>query len=118
MQEMFSDVLAWTRHTRWSIIQCLVKYMRRQSIFSRLGEASKKKYCFFSEKLRNSETPPPLSAIRKPQFFLIRKFRNWRDPPPFWRKIPKYSQFFFDNIPMDWVRAPFLAKISQSPHFL
>ena len=83
------------------------------------GGIKKKKLFFFSEKLRNSETPPPLSAIRKPQFFLIRKFRNWRDPPPFWRKIPKYSQFFFDKIPMDWVRTPFFGENTPiSPFFM
>ena len=88
--------------------------------FGQLGEASKKKTGFFSsEKLQNSETPPS-QQFGMAEFFLIRKFWNWRDPhPPFWWKIPKYSQFFFfDNIPMDWVRAPFLAKISQYPHFL
>ena len=29
----------------------------------------------------------------------------------------KYSQFFNDEIPMDWMRPPLLAKISKNPQF-
>ena len=37
-------------------------------------------------------------------------------PPPFWRKIPKYSQFFW--IKSKWIgwKPPLLTKIFQNPH--
>ena len=77
------------------------------------GGIKKIKLVFF-RKTPKFWDPPPLSAIRKPQFFLIRKFWNWPDPPPFWRKNPKYSEFFFDKIYM----TPLFGKNSpKSPFF-
>ena len=86
--------------------------------FSPLGEASKKKLFFFFQK--NSEIlrpPPPLSAIRKPQFFLIRKFRNWRDPPPFGEKFRNILSFLWWN-PYGLDETPPFGKNRQNPLFL
>ena len=78
----------------------------------------KKTVFFSSEKLQNPETPLPPSSNLEAPVFSDKEILEWaRPPPPFWRKIPKYSQFFFDKIPLDWVRTPLLAKISQNPHF-
>ena len=56
----------------------------------------KKKLFFFFRKTPKFWDPPPLPAIRRPQFFLIRKFRNWRDPlpPPFGEKFRNILSFF------------------------
>ena len=66
------------------------------------------------------------------RFFLQKNFKILRHPPPSsnseapvfsdkeileWARPPPLSDFFFDKIPMDWVRTPLLAKISQNPHF-
>ena len=59
-----------------------------------------KKNWFFSEKLRNSEPPPPLSAIRNGRVFSDKEILELARPPPIWRKNPKYSEFFFDKIYM------------------
>ena len=44
----------------------ILKSFAIHQLWTKVRGGIKKKNCFFSEKLRNSETPPPLSAIRKP----------------------------------------------------
>ena len=63
-----------TLSVNFNCIVCLMvaydRLLRELLAFCELGEASIKKNWYFSEKLRNSETPsPPLSNSEWPSFF-------------------------------------------------
>ena len=88
-----------------------------RNILQHLGEASKKQNCFFFWK--NSKIPrppPPLTAVWRVQFFLIRKFWNWGDP--LGEKFRNILSFFYDKIPIYWVKPPLLTNISKNSWFL
>ena len=57
------------------------------------GRHQKKKMFFFGKTLK-FRAPPPLPAVWRVQFFLIRKFWNRRDPPPFGEKFRNILSIF------------------------
>ena len=90
--------------------------MTKQLIATIRGGINKKKL-IFSEKLRNPETPPPPSSSLEAPVFCDKEILELaRLPPPFWQKIPKYSQYFFYEIPMYCVKPPLLVKIYKRIH--
>ena len=82
------------------------------------GGIKKIKLVFFRKTPKFWDPPtPPLSNSEAP-FFSDKEISELaRPPPPFWRKIPKYSQFFFiTSLWIGW-EPPFWRKYPNIPIF-
>ena len=75
-----------------------------------------KKSSFFSQKNSEILRTPPSSNSEAP-VFSDKEISELARPPPLFGEKFQNILIFFDEIPMDWVKTPLLAKISQNPHF-
>ena len=68
----------------------------------------KKKLFFFGKTPKFRDPPPPSSSLGGPVFSDKEILESAR-PPPLLAKNSEILSVFYDKIPIDWVRPPFLA---------